>query len=59
MQYSKSMSAKFFVEINGAEQEIEISWTQKNEGQGIDVIIDGNGCLSDKEALELVLYHHY
>jgi len=59
MEYSKSKSAKFYTEINGTEQEIEISWTEENEGQGIDVIIDGNGCLSDKEALELVLYHHY
>lgn len=59
MQYSKLMSAKFYTEINGAEQEIEISWTQKNEGQGIDVVIDDNGGVSDKEALELVLYHHY
>jgi two-component sensor histidine kinase len=43
MEYSKSKSAKFFTEINGAEQEIEISWTQQNEGQGIDVVIDDNG----------------
>ena len=59
MQYSNSKLAKFYTEINGKEQEIEISWTQKNEGQGISVVIDDNGGLSDKEALELVLYHHY
>lgn len=59
MQYSKLKSAKFYTEINGVEKEIEISWTQKNEGQGTDVVIDDNGGLSDKEALELVLHYHY
>lgn len=53
------MSAKFYTEINGVEKEIEISWTQKNEGQGIDVVIDDNGGLSDKEALELVVHYYY